>query len=290
MKFILLLIAALLVNFSAKAQELNDEYLMGEWKVVNVDRPNFEGVSKEEALEMFEETLLNSKLIFDEYNYFNMELGSLPDERLMKLLLLNHQKWEIKNDGIFIGTDVDKFYSMFLTHQESAGKIYFTLPMIRLEVIKLSNGNPSKVKINESKIKTVDYATPDMYEEEIDENKTIDFHQIENPPLAPKCKSKWDFEKRKQCTENFIIQHVIKEFDDDLAKKLGLSGKVRLNIEFEFDTNGKIINAKVKGLHRSMNEYVTEIIKSLPDFRPGTKNGIPTKVSYRLPLAFVIEN
>lgn len=291
MKFKLLLIATFLVCFSAKAQELTDENLMGEWKVVNVDRPNSDKIpDKKEALKVFQDFYLKSTFIFDKYNYFNMEQEGLPDERLMQLLLLNYQKWEIQKDKIFIGTDVDKYFSMHITYQEADGKAYFILPMIRLEMEKIKNYESSKAKASEPKTAGVDYVIPEIFDEEKDENLIIDFNLIENPPLAVNCKPKWDVEKRKQCTNEFIQQQVVKELNTDLPAELGLTGRVRIITEFVIDKNGKVIDVTAEGTHRKMNQNVVDAVKLLPDFTPGTKDEKPVKVSYRLILSFVVDD
>lgn len=179
---------------------------------------------------------------------------------------------------------------MEITYQESNGKIYFILPMIRLEMEKLINDKYSKSKEVESTPKTFDDAIPDMAFDREEEDQIVGFYIIENPPLAKDCKSEWGVEERKQCTVNFIIDYLVNELNTELASELGLYGRVRIVSEFVIDTNGKGIDVKASGSHRVMNEHVLEIIKSLPDFRPGTINEKPTKVSHRIPVNFVVEH
>lgn len=138
MKFKLLLIITFLLTIFTNAQDLNDEYIMGEWKVVNVDKPHLEGVSDKEALKLYKDYFLDSKFIFDDYNFLNIEANSLPDEKVMDLFLLNHKKWETQKDKIFLGSEGDK-YPMDINFQKLGEKIYFILPMIRLEMIKLKD-------------------------------------------------------------------------------------------------------------------------------------------------------
>src|SRR5690606_34170125 len=136
--------------------------------------------------------------------------------------------WIIKNDLILIGTENDGFSSMHILFQESNGKTYFVLPMIRLEMQKLSDDKPSTPKVIESKsekTENVDYSKAELVTKEIDESLIEEFNEVENPPLAPDCKSKWDVEKKKECTNKFIQQHVMRKFNTDLAAEVGLTGK-----------------------------------------------------------------
>ena len=106
--------------------------------------------------------------------------------------------------------------------------------------------------------------------------------------MAPGCKSKWYLEKRRKCTIKYINRHVAKKFNINLASELSLSGKIKIDIEFVIDTDGKPINITANGGPEIMNQNAIEVIGLLPDFKPGTKNGKPVNVLYKLPLIFRI--
>ena len=59
-------------------------------------------------------------------------------------------------------------------------------------------------------------------------------------------------------------------------------------IEFIIDTNGKPINITASGGPEIMNQNAIDVIGLLPNLRPGTKNGKPINVSYKMPLVFQI--
>ncbi|AXP79500.1 Gram-negative bacterial tonB protein [Mariniflexile rhizosphaerae] len=291
MKLKTLLVIALIFSFLAKSQNLNDKNLMGEWKAVNVDIPNSDEVPQKEALKLIEDAFLGSKFNFKGNKVFRIKYGKLGDERMKELFFLDNQNWIIKNDQILIGTENDGFSSMHITFQENSGKTYFILPMIRLEMEKLSDDKPSETKVIESKsekIKSVDYSKAELVTKEIDESQIVEFNEVENPPLAPDCKSKWDIEKRKECTNKFIQQHVMRKFNTDLAADVELTGKIKIMIEFVIDTNGKPININAAGGPEIMNQNAIEVIGLLPNLEPGTKEGKPINVSYKMPLNFII--
>uniref|UniRef100_UPI00404AE245 energy transducer TonB n=1 Tax=Gelidibacter sp. TaxID=2018083 RepID=UPI00404AE245 len=293
MKLKLLVAITLLFNLLVKAQNLSEENLMGEWEAVNVSIPNADEVTQKEALKMLEDAFLNSKFNFKGNKVFRIKFGKLADERMKELLFLDNKNWKIEDDQILIGTENDGFSLMHITFQENNGKTYFILPMIRLEMEKLSDDKPSEAKIVESKsekTENVDDSESELVTKVMDDSLIEEFNEVENPPLAPECKSKWEVEKRKDCTNKYISMHVSRKFNTDLATQVDGTGKIRINIEFIIDVNGKPINISANGGPEIMNQNAIEVIGLLPDLKPGTKNGKPVNVLYKMPLIFQIAN
>jgi hypothetical protein len=292
MKYKLLLVTTLIFSLLTKAQNLNDEKIMGEWKVINVDIPNSDEVPQKETIKLIEDAFLGSKFNFKGNKVFRIKYGKLGDERMKELFFLDNQNWTIKNSQIKIGMNND-YSSMHITFQEVNGKTYFSLPMMRLEMEKISNDKPSKPKLIKSKkekIETIDYTKSELINKDIDESEIIDFKEADNPPLAPECKSKWDIDKRKKCTSKYINMHVARKFNTDLAADVDVTGKIKINIEFVIDTNGRPINITANGGPEIMNQNAIEVIGLLPDLKPGTNNGKPVNVLYKMPLVFQIAN
>lgn len=293
MRLKLLIVTTLLFSFLTNAQNLNNENLMGEWKAINVNIPNSNEVPQKEALKMVEDAFLNSKFNFKGNKVFRIKFGKLADERMKELFFLDNQNWTIKDNKVLIGTENDGFSSMHITVQKVEDKTYFILPMIRLEMEKLSSDKPSKPKIIESKTETtekVDYSKSELINKEIDESQIAEFKEVENPPLAPECKSKWDVEKRKKCTSKYISMHVARKFNTDLAAEANVTGKIRINIEFVIDTSGKPINITASGGPELLNQNAIEVIGLLPNLKPGMKDGKPINVSYKMPLTFQVQD
>jgi hypothetical protein len=293
MKYKLLLITTLIFSLLAKAQNLNDEKIMGEWKAIYVDIPNSDEVPQKEALKLIEGAFLGSKFNFKGNKVFRIKYGKLGDKRMKELFFLDNQNWTIKNNQILIGTENDGFSSMHITYQENNGKTYFILPMIRLEMEKLSDDKPSEPKVIKSKSKTpekVDYSKAELINKNIDKSQIVEFMEAENPPLAPDCKPKWDIDKKQKCTNKFIQQHVMRKFNTDLAGDVGLTGKVKIMIEFVIDINGKPVNINANGGPEIMNQNAIEVIGLLPNLKPGMKDGKPINVSYKMPLIFQVHD
>jgi periplasmic protein TonB len=72
-----------------------------------------------------------------------------------------------------------------------------------------------------------------------------------------------------------------------MAVRMGIEGKVV--VQFTVDTNGKISNATVvQSLHRLCDQEALRLVKSMPDWTPGEKNGVKTTATYTLPISFVL--
>ncbi len=72
-----------------------------------------------------------------------------------------------------------------------------------------------------------------------------------------------------------------------MAIRMGIEGKVV--VEFTVDENGKISDAAViEKLHRLCDQEAIRLVKSMPDWTPGEKNGVRTAQRYTLPIRFVL--
>lgn len=280
MRFKLLLVTTLIFCFLAKAQNLNEEKIMGEWNAVSVEIPN--EVPQKEAVKFIKDAFTGAKFNFKGNKIFKIKYGKTADDRIKELFFLDNQNWVIDNNQIKIGTENDGFSLMHITVQEINGKTYFILPMIRLEMEKLSDDKPSKSKVIKSKTektKRINYSNVELINKKIDKSQIVEFNEAENPPLAPDCKSKWEVDKKKECTNKFIQRHVMRKFNTDLAAEVGLTGKVKIMIRFVIDTNGKAINITASGGPEVMNQNAIEVIEMLPNLKPATKDGEPINIS-----------
>lgn len=291
MKFKLLLVSTLIFCFFAKAQNLNEETLMGKWNTVNVEILN--DVPQKEAVKFIKDAFSGSKFNFKGNKVFKIKYGKTADERIKELFFIDNQNWVIDKNQIKIGTETDGFSSMHILVQKEKGKTYFILPMIRLEMKKVSDDKPTKAKVVKSKIKKTveaDYSKVEFINKEIDKSQIIRFDEAENPPLANYCNSNWDSDKKRKCTNKFIQRHIMTKFNTGLAADIGLTGKIRMLMEFIIDTNGNAINIKVSGGPDLLNKNVMAVIGLLPNLKPGTQNGKPINVSCKMPLNFYVED
>jgi protein TonB len=72
------------------------------------------------------------------------------------------------------------------------------------------------------------------------------------------------------------------------AKANGISGKVYVN--FTVNKDGKISNVKVlRGVHDLLDKEAIRVVKAMPKWKPGKQRGKAVKVSYNLPINFILK-
>ena len=71
------------------------------------------------------------------------------------------------------------------------------------------------------------------------------------------------------------------------AKAAHIDGTVR--VKFVIGTNGGVQEVEVeKGVFPSLDAEAVRVVKSSPKWKPGIKDGKPVRVSYTLPVIFVL--
>ncbi len=73
-----------------------------------------------------------------------------------------------------------------------------------------------------------------------------------------------------------------------IAQENGIQGKVFIN--FIVDTNGSISSVKVsRGVDPSLDKEAIRVVKSMPKWIPGKQGGRAVRVSYTVPINFVLQ-
>jgi protein TonB len=73
----------------------------------------------------------------------------------------------------------------------------------------------------------------------------------------------------------------------DAARNGGIDGKVL--VRFVVNEDGSVTNATVvRGIGGGCDEEALRIVRGMPHWKPGKQNGVPVKVYFTLPLAFVL--
>lgn len=74
-----------------------------------------------------------------------------------------------------------------------------------------------------------------------------------------------------------------------IAQENGIQGKVHVN--FVVDTNGGISNVKIlRGVDPSLDKEAIRVVKSMPKWIPGKQGGRAVRVSFTVPINFVLSN
>ncbi|MEM7185666.1 MAG: energy transducer TonB [Bacteroidota bacterium] len=285
--FVLLLNTALLLS-----QQLTEEELMGKWLVREVQVFN-NNPNHKEGVEFLKQGYTGAIFHFKGNGIFQMTYSENANP-LIEEFNASGENWEINGPFVDIGMEEEKFTSMRILPEAADGNTYFTLPMMRLEVIKIKSEKAKKRKKGKSKSKrTLDeqYANTkpvELITRNLDDELIVPFPETDTPPLLLACSSIVDPEEAKKCVSRTVQKHVQRKFNTGLAVELGLEGKIRIDVAFVIDTTGQVINITSTGAHDALNKSATQAIGSLPVFIAGLKDGEPVNVSYKLPILFQV--
>jgi protein TonB len=73
-----------------------------------------------------------------------------------------------------------------------------------------------------------------------------------------------------------------------IAQENGIQGKVFVN--FVVAKDGTVTNAKIaRGVDPSLDKEALRVVNSLPKWKPGKQGGKPVRVSYTVPINFVLQ-
>lgn len=127
----------------------------------------------------------------------------------------------------------------------------------------------------------------EVEEEEEVEEPTI-FTIVEDMPSFKGCETKSSKAERDQCTQGEILKFLGKNLKyPPMAKDAGIQGIVYVN--FVINEKGGIDDVKIlRGIGGGCDEAAVEVVKRLPKFNPGKQRGKAVKVSYNLPVRFVL--
>ena len=125
-----------------------------------------------------------------------------------------------------------------------------------------------------------------------DTNNEIDvpFSIIEQVPLIEGCETLVNLKEQKECFLNKINEHVMKNFNTELANTLGLEkGVKRIFVSFKIDVNGDVVDVKARAPHPDLEKEAIRVINLLPKMTPGTDKGKQVNVPYSLPITFKVD-
>ncbi|MBA6153148.1 M56 family metallopeptidase [Gelidibacter maritimus] len=114
----------------------------------------------------------------------------------------------------------------------------------------------------------------------------IPYAVVDEAPVFPSCESLDSNDERKKCTSDNIAEFVNKNFNLELAKKVGLTGKQRLTVIFKIETDGTISSIRARASHPELEKEAVRVIGMLPKMGPGKQRGKAVTVPYSLPMLF----
>nr|WP_299383143.1 energy transducer TonB [Allomuricauda sp.] len=123
---------------------------------------------------------------------------------------------------------------------------------------------------------------------EMEEEEIVPFAVIENVPVFPGCEDLNSEAERKECFNKKVQEHVRNTFNyPKAALEMGVSGKVF--VQFVIDSKGRVTDIRHRGPDRLLENEAARIIGLLPDVKPGIQRGRPVRVTYAIPINFVMK-
>lgn len=132
-----------------------------------------------------------------------------------------------------------------------------------------------------------------LFDSEFDEEAEVEFQEIEV-----------EEEVVEDTEEVFIIVEQMPQFpggDEALLKYLATSVKYpviaqengiqgRVFVSFVIDKNGEVTNVRVaRPFDPNLDKEAVRVVQSMPKWTPGKQRGKPVKVSYNVPINFVLQ-
>ena len=113
----------------------------------------------------------------------------------------------------------------------------------------------------------------------------VPFAVVDEAPIFPGCE---DAENKRDCFQQSMYKHISKNFRYPVeAQEQGIQGKV--NIVFLIDTDGAIINTKMRGPSELLENEASRIISKLPKMTPGKQKGKAVLVPFSIPITFKLQ-
>ena len=149
------------------------------------------------------------------------------------------------------------------------------------------------------------------------ELETLSFSQVDEVPYFKQCGKLTDNKEKKNCTSNFITQHVTKEMkkydykkeirriikeskknekkdDDKSEKKLVTNYKSndeiqRIYVQFQIDEDGKIKQVVARAKTPKLRNIGIKVVETIPQMVPAIHNDENVTVVYQLPIVLKAE-
>jgi protein TonB len=115
----------------------------------------------------------------------------------------------------------------------------------------------------------------DKQNEQVEDNSLFDVQSIDTPP---------EFRGGNEARLKYLSKNM--NYPKE-ARNSDIQGAIYLNFIIERD--GSITNVKViRGIGGGCDEEAARVVRNMPKWEPGLKNGKPVRVSFMMPIKFVL--
>lgn len=119
-------------------------------------------------------------------------------------------------------------------------------------------------------------------------NKSVPFAIVTNPPEFPNTPIGMKRNEGKKYFSDSMNQHISTNFNKKVLNTTIL-GRHRISTQFKIDTNGQIVDIKVKAKYKVLEAEVLRVLESIPQLVPG-KDATNKKVAVTYVLPIIFEN
>jgi len=134
------------------------------------------------------------------------------------------------------------------------------------KVNSIQEKETQKVPVETAKKEVVKIAAVADKEKTVKLKKTptsMTLNRVDMPPTYPGCKG--NAKAKKRCFDISIKKFVARKFNTDVTDHLSLSaGRKRMFASFDVNKEGKVVNIRVKGIHKDLEKEAVRVIKKLP--------------------------
>lgn len=116
---------------------------------------------------------------------------------------------------------------------------------------------------------------------------TLGMISVESPPEFPNTPQSFTIKEKRDYFSKRISEFVAEKFNTTVC--LDLKGAQRIRTMFKVDSNGNIIDIKVRAPHIKLEEETIRVVKLLPQFIPAKQANKPIAIVYDLPIVFQVE-
>lgn len=183
---------------------------------------------------------------------------------------------------------------MYLNGQKEGDWIYYTELGDTSEVYQYERGLREGKYIAYDSLgiitKTAIYGSDSLISEEIFDTSYIRKEQIvETLPHLKQCARIEDKRERRICSDQSLLKYIYGSIRYPAkARELGIEG--RAAARFVVNKDGSISDlVMLAGICDDIKKECLRVIKDMPQWSPGTQDGIPVKVEYTLPIVFRLE-
>lgn len=124
---------------------------------------------------------------------------------------------------------------------------------------------------------------------DVPDDAPVPFISIQDAPIYPGCEKYKDNDDRKKCMSEKISKLILRKFDTSIGSDYGLSGRQRIDVQFEIDKTGEVTNIKSRSPHPKLDDEAERVVNKIPKMTPGKQHDKNVGVIYTLPIVFQVD-